>query len=180
MVPPPGPQDTRVFCSPARRLDPPVGGLDGGDMSAATRTADKIFAGLAALTALAVVVQVFLAGVGVFGMDAPKAEDAGSFDPHRVLGEIIGGLTLLMLIAALVARASRRVMWASIVLFLLAEFAQHGLASGGNSNKWVGGLHALDGVVILLLALWLHLDSRPRLAGSAADGSLRDENSRAA
>jgi hypothetical protein len=142
--------------------------LDGGGMSGASRTADKIFAGLAAITALAVVVQVFLAGVGVFGMDAPKAEDAGSFDLHRGLGEIIGGLTLLMLIAALVARASRRVMWTSIVLFLLAEFAQHGLASGGNSNKWVGGLHALDGVVILLMALWLHLDSRPRLRAASA------------
>jgi len=137
-------------------------------MSGASRTADKIFAWLAAITAVAVLVQVFLAGVGVFGMDAPKAEDAGSFDTHRMLGEIIGGLTLLMLIAALVARASKRVMWTSIVLFLLAEFAQHGLASGGNSNKWVGGLHALVGVVILLMALWLHLDSRPRLTGRAA------------
>jgi hypothetical protein len=137
-------------------------------MSGAGRTADKIFAWLAALTALAVVVQVFLAGVGVFGIDAAKPEDASSFDPHRALGEIIGGLTLLMLIAALIARASKRVMWTSIVLFLLAEFAQHGLASGGNSNKWVGGLHALDGVVILLIALWLHLDSRSRLSGRAA------------
>jgi uncharacterized protein DUF6220 len=136
-------------------------------MSPASRTADKIFAGLAAITALAVVVQVFLAGVGAFGMNAAKVEDAGSYDPHRVLGEVIGGLTLLMLIAALVARASRRVMWASIVLFLLAEFAQHGLASGGDSNKWIGGLHAFDGLVILLLALWLHLDSRPRLTGRA-------------
>ena len=89
-------------------------------MSGASRVADKIFAVLAAITALAILVQVFLAGVGVFGINAAKPEDASSFDPHRVLGEIIGGLTLLMLIAALVARASRRVMWASIVLFLLA------------------------------------------------------------
>src|SRR4051794_28729309 len=164
MLPPVGPGDTWVSCATARRLDPLPGGLDRDRMSGASRTADKIFAWLAALTALAVVVQVFLAGVGVFGIDAAKPEDASSFDAHRTLGEIIGGLTLLMLIAALVARASKRVMWASIVLFLLAEFAQHGLASGGNSNKWVGGLHALDGVVILLLALWLHLDSRPRLS----------------
>ena len=139
-------------------------------MSGASRVADKIFAVLAAITALALLVQVFLAGVGVFGINAAKPEDASSFDPHRALGEIIGGLALLMLIAALVARASKRVMWSSIVLFLLAEFAQHGLASGGNDNKWVGGLHALDGVIILLLALWLHLDSRPRLMGRPAHG----------
>jgi Family of unknown function (DUF6220) len=132
-------------------------------VSRASRTAGKIFAGVAAITALAVVVQVFLAGSGVFGIDAAKVEDAGSFDPHRVLGEVIAGLTLVMLIAALVARAAKRIMWASIVLFLLAEFAQHGLASAGDSNKWLGGLHALDGVVILLIALWLHLDSRSQL-----------------
>src|SRR3954465_7136779 len=114
-------------------------------MSGAGRTADKIFAGLAAITALAVLVQVFLAGVGVFGMDAPKAEDAGSFDAHRVLGEIIGGLTLLMLIAALVARASRRVMWASIVLFLLAEFAQHGFVLAGHNKKRGGAPPAPPG-----------------------------------
>jgi hypothetical protein len=132
-------------------------------LSGARSTAHMIFAGLAAITALAVVVQVFLAGVGVFGIDAKTAEDAASFDPHRVLGEIIGGLALLLLVAAVVARASKRAVWGAIVLFLLAEFAQHALASGGDSNKWVGGLHALDGIIVLLLALWLHLDSRTRL-----------------
>src|SRR4051794_4507979 len=136
MVPPPGPQDTRVFCSPARRLDPPADALDGGRMSGASRTADKIFAWLAAITALAVVVQVFLAGVGVFGMNAAKAEDASSFDPHRVLGEIIGGLTLLMLIAALVARASRRGMLGHHPVFLPPGVAPHRVPAGWNTNKW--------------------------------------------
>src|SRR3954467_13423325 len=169
MLPPGGPGDTWVSCSTARRLDPLPGGLDRDRMSGASRTADKIFAWLAAPTALAGRGPGFPPGAGVCGIDAAKPEDASSFDAHRTLGEIIGGLTLLMLIAALVARASKRVMWASIVLFLLAEFAQHGLASGGNSNKWVGGLHALDGVIILLLALWLHLDSRPRLTAGRAE-----------
>src|SRR4051794_10931834 len=144
MVPPRGPSDTLIFGShrgrvsdfAASRLDRLPGGLDGGRMSGASRTADKIFAALAAITALAVLVQVFLAGVGVFGMDAAKAEDAGSFDPHRVLGEIIGGLTLLMLIAALVARASRRGMLGHHPVFLPPGVAPHRVPAGWNTNKW--------------------------------------------
>jgi len=33
--------------------------------------------------------------------------------------------------------------------------AQSVLASLGDNNKWLGGLHALDGMLILLLALWI-------------------------
>ena len=29
------------------------------------------------------------------------------------------------------------------------------VAAAGDSNKWVGGLRALDGLVILLLSVWL-------------------------
>jgi len=135
-------------------------------VSPARRNADTIFTWLAALTALDILVQVFLAGVGAFGDHARKVEDATSFDPHRFNGEIVAGLTLLMLIAALVARASKFQIWGSVVVFLLAEVAQHGLASGGDSNKWVGGLHAFDGILILLLVIGLHVTSRRRIGAS--------------
>jgi hypothetical protein len=32
----------------------------------------------------------------------------------------------------------------------------------GDSSKWVGGAHALDGMVILLLSLWLAIAARRR------------------
>jgi cytochrome b561 len=130
-------------------------------------TVYRVYSGLTSLLALAVVVQVFLAGVGVFGVDSTDLDKASSFDPHRALGNVIGGLALVILLAAVIARAPARAVWGSIVLFLLAGFAQTGLAAAGDDNKWVGGLHAADGVVILLLALWLHLDSRAGLRRSA-------------
>ena len=51
------------------------------------------------------------------------------------------------------------------MLALLVIVAQSGLAAG-DSNKWLGGLHALDGMVILLLSLWLAITAwRRRQAG---------------
>jgi hypothetical protein len=43
----------------------------------------------------------------------------------------------------------------TLVLALLTVIAQSVLASLGDNNKWLGGLHALDGMLILLLALWI-------------------------
>ena len=52
------------------------------------------------------------------------------------------------------------------MLALLVIVAQSGLAAAGDSNKWLGGLHALDGMVILLLSLWLAITAwRRRQAG---------------
>jgi hypothetical protein len=40
---------------------------------------------------------------------------------------------------------------------LLTEVAQHSLAESGTDNPAVGGLHAVVGMVVLLLATWLAL-----------------------
>ena len=146
-------------------------------LSSARRGADTVFFWLTVLLVLAVIVQFFLAGVGVFGvnhLNVTKAgfnahkviEDANSFDPHRVNGFIIEVLSLLLLIAALVAHISKRVMWTSFVLALLAIGAQGALAAGGDSHKWVGGLHALDGVIIMGIIGWLHVNARRRTRSS--------------
>ena len=66
---------------------------------------------------------------------------------------ILLGIGLLILAA--LARAARSVWVGALVLAILAAVAQSGLAAGGEDNKWVGGLHALDGMIILLLAGWL-------------------------
>jgi len=52
-------------------------------------------------------------------------------------------------------RGGARGVIGTVVLALLVIVAQSGLAAAGDSNKWLGGLHALDGMVILLLSLWL-------------------------
>jgi hypothetical protein len=75
-------------------------------------------------------------------------------------------ISLILLILALVAWASRATVIGTFVLALLVIVAQSGLASAGESNKWLGGLHALDGMVILLLSIWLAIAARRRRARS--------------
>jgi len=116
---------------------------------------DVIYSYLAAFFVLGVLVQVFLAGVGVFGINASKVANASSFDPHRAWGSVLMAIAFVLLILALIAWASRATVIGTFVLAVLVIVAQSGLAAAGDSNKWLGGLHALDGMVILLLSLWL-------------------------
>lgn len=115
-----------------------------------------------ALFAAGVVVQVFLAGSGVFGMHGTDAAHAGTFDPHRMLGNALGVAAAVLFLLALVARQSLRLVIGALVLAVLTEVAQHGLADAGGSNHWLGGLHAADGVLILLLGCWLAFAARRR------------------
>jgi hypothetical protein len=132
-------------------------------VTGARAAADTVFAYLAALLVLGIIVQFFLAGLGVFGIDGKDLDKATSLDPHRALGHILAGIAILMFIAALVARTGKTKIWVSIVIALLAELVQSALAGGGEDHHWLGGLHALDGVIILGLAGWMHKVSRDRL-----------------
>src|SRR4051812_5199559 len=82
-------------------------GSPGPAVSGARRGAERVFAYLAALLVLGIVVQFFLAGLGAFGLDGKTIEESDAFDPHVGLGHILAGVALLMLIAALVARTSK-------------------------------------------------------------------------
>ena len=126
------------------------------------RGADVAYGYLVALFVLGVLFQVFLAGVGVFGINARKVANASSFDPHRAWGSVLMVLAIVLLLVALAAWQSRGTVIGTFVLALLAVVAQNGLAAAGDSNKWLGGLHALDGMVILLLSLWLAIAARRR------------------
>ena len=128
------------------------------DLTGWRRGVDRAYVYLVTLFFVGVLVQVFLAGVGAFGVfdsHATKIADASSFDPHRALGNILGGVALILLILAALVRASRATWVGALVLAILAAVAQSGLAGGGEHSKWVGGLHALDGIIILLLSGWL-------------------------
>jgi hypothetical protein len=127
------------------------------------RRVDVVYGYLAALFLLGVLAQVYLAGVGAFGH---KEKGDGAFNPHESLGNVLGIVAVVLLVLALIARESKRTVIASFVLALLTEVAQHGLAQGGHSDKWVGGLHAFDGMLILGLAAWLVISWRRRYAAS--------------
>jgi Mn2+/Fe2+ NRAMP family transporter len=114
---------------------------------------------------IAVLVQIYLAGVGAFGEH--KTPHSGAFDPHENLGHYLGIAAVLLLILALVAHVSTSTMVWALVLALLTEVAQEGLASGGRSVKWVGGFHAFDAALILALSCWLFYTWRRRQAASS-------------
>jgi hypothetical protein len=127
---------------------------------------DVVYGYLAAFFLLGVLLQVYLAGIGTFGINARKVANATSLNPHRAWGTVLMVIALVLLILALIAWASRATVIETFVLALLVIVAQSGLASAGESNKWIGGLHALDGMVILLLSLWLAIAAwRRRRAG---------------
>jgi Family of unknown function (DUF6220) len=108
------------------------------------------------------VVQIFLAGVGIFGLDGQELGATGetAFNPHRSLGFGMGGLTLIILILALIARPGARSIVLSVVIFVLAFLAQSILAGLGEDTPVFGGLHALDGLAILGIAGFLYWSSR--------------------
>ncbi len=117
---------------------------------------------LLAIFLLLGVVQIFLAGLGVFDLNGRKlgAEGETAFDPHRMVGFVMGGLSLIILILALIARRSRSSVVLSVVLALLSFLAQSILAGLGEDTAFFGGLHAVDGLAILGIAGYLHAVAR--------------------
>jgi hypothetical protein len=143
--------------------------LTPGRRAGARRAVDVAYGYLAAFFVAGVLVQVYLAGIGIFGINSAKVANATSLDPHGAWGTVLMVLSVILLILALVAWVSRvTVIW-TFVLAVLVTAAQTALAAAGENNKWIGGLHALDGMVILLLSLWLAITARRRqtVAGHA-------------
>jgi hypothetical protein len=87
------------------------------------------------------VVQVFLAGLGVF--DDPKL-----FITHREFGYLFGWLTLVILVLALAGRMPRRVTGLSILLLVLFAL-QSVLVSVRGDLPAIAALHPLNGFAIL-------------------------------
>ncbi len=125
-------------------------------MNGIQRGAYQVYRVLIGAVAAACVVQIFLAGRGVFGITpGKKLDDQSSLDPHRALGEIIGLAAILAFLCALVAWRNRRLIGETFALAFMAEVLQHAFALP--KHPWVAGLHALDGVAILGLAFMLAL-----------------------
>jgi hypothetical protein len=123
-------------------------------MAGVRRGATAVMRFFAPLVFIAIVVQIFLAGEGIFGIKRiQELEDAKTLDPHRDLGFILAQpVAILFLIVALLAwHPDRKVRWVSILLPFLT-FAQEPLAWAG---RWTGGLHPVNAVLLLGLFGWL-------------------------
>jgi uncharacterized protein DUF6220 len=131
--------------------------------SSARQVASMIVRYGAMLFGTGVIVQFYLAGSGIFAATGP-VKDASSLDPHRLLGNILAVLALLLLIATIVARPSRRVMITVIVLFVLTA-VEGFIAGAGDGAPYVGALHPVVAAIILglaaLIPIWVPRSGRP-------------------
>jgi mercuric ion transport protein len=131
-----------------------------------------------AYTALAVVawifaacilVQVFLAGMGVF--DGPER-----FETHRNFGYTFGWLTLVMVIIAAVGRLGRVLVGLSL-LALVQFFLQSVFILFRESQPAIAALHPVNGVLLLVVAIaigriaWAGRRAAIRSAAGAPDAT---------
>lgn len=100
----------------------------------------RIRLALAALFLVGVGVQFYLAGRGAFGAD-------GGYDPHRVVGSILQGISLIILIVTVAIPATRNStdIGLAAVLFVLSSL-QMVLANVDSAE--VGAFHALNAFLI--------------------------------
>jgi hypothetical protein len=135
------------------------------------RGARSVMKWFAALYVVLIVVQVFLAGEGIFGLNTIKHSDdcdkkggvaahltqcsgnSKTLDPHRALGFFLTfpGAILFLIVALLAWHPVTRVRIVSIVLPFLA-FIQMLLPGAG---RWVAGLHPVNAILLLALFGWL-------------------------
>jgi hypothetical protein len=91
------------------------------------------------------VVQVFLAGLGVF-------EDASRFALHRDFGYLFGLLTIVLIVLAVAGRLGRVVIGLSVLLFV-QFILQSVFVVLRESAPFVAALHPLNGFAILLVGI---------------------------
>ena len=135
---------------------------DGRALTGAGAGADKAFAGLLAVFLVAGLVQIFLAGFGVFDLLGGEGEDGSSFDPHRTLGFTMGIVALLLLLLALIARVDATTMLLAFGLAVMTAGLQSLLAELGEDTALIGGLHAVNGLALLGLASYLRVAAQRR------------------
>lgn len=93
---------------------------------------------LGGITMLLIVLQFFLAGIGVFG--------AGDIEMHRVIGYLITLFAVALLLLALGGRLARpRILFSALLLVLL--IVQIGLIE--SNEPWVMAFHPLNALLIL-------------------------------
>ena len=148
------------------------------------RRATSVLKWFSGLYVVLIVIQVYLAGEGIFGLNVIKHSDdcdkhganlsaspcignTNTLDAHRALGFFLTFFgAILFLIVALVAwHSNKRIRIITIVAPILT-FVQMILPGGG---RWVGALHPVNAILILGMYLWLFLTLRKEAPAVAAE-----------
>jgi hypothetical protein len=119
------------------------------------------FIGVAWLFLACVVVQVFLAGLGVFA-------GAQNFSLHREFGYVFGWLTLVLLLLALGGRLGRR--WIGLSALILVLFAFQSVFVALREVPALAALHPVNALAIFGVAL--HLARRSRVLADDRSASV--------
>jgi Family of unknown function (DUF6220) len=99
------------------------------------------------LYVLAIILQVYFAGEGIFGAGDSSIEDANSLNLHRDFGWFISQpIALLLLIVTLLAWLPDKRLRTLSILAPILLFVQSILPSTG---RWVAALHPVNAFVIL-------------------------------
>ena len=135
-----------------------------GDITVARSFARRALPWVSGFFVACALLQVFLAGLGVF-------DNPASFLTHRDFGYTIGMLTLVILVLALVGREPKRIVGLSALL--LVQFALQSIfILQRGSNNAVAALHPVNGFLILLVAVlitrWSWAERHAPVASSEA------------
>lgn len=108
------------------------------------QTIGRIHRVLAWIVLAALVFQVYLAGVGLFGAD--------SMDLHRDFGFMIELPVLLLFILALVGRLGRQTIGMSAALVVLTIIQVNVLPALDGDLAWVAALHPVNALALMGLS----------------------------
>jgi len=118
-------------------------------MAGVRRGARAVLKYFIALYIVAVIIQVFLAGEGIFGAEGSPTDDDQSttLDPHRGLGWFLTmPIAFLLLIVALLAwlpNKRNRVLAIALPFILFVQLIL------GDAGRWGGAFHPLNAILIL-------------------------------
>ncbi len=112
---------------------------------------------IALIITAGLVVQFFLAGVGVFGAD--------SFDAHKGLGWILHTASILILIAAIIGPRDRKSILFSIA-FIVVFTIQTMLPAA--DEPWLAAFHPLLALAVLGMAAHIGMPAISRRRGATA------------
>ena len=105
--------------------------------------------------------QIFLAGLGVFSFgDHDVAGGTSAFDAHKTLGFTLAGAAIIIFVLALIARAGVGPVVGCGVLVVQTSLLQSLLAGLADHTALFGGLHALDGLLVIGIAGFLYAAAR--------------------
>lgn len=109
--------------------------------------ARSTFLGATVLLVVGAVVQIFLAGLGVF-------DDPSVFITHRDFGFMLELLPIVMLVAAIIGRMGRGYIGGAVLLFV--QFMMQSVFVAARTDMpAIAALHPLNGFFILLVGLIL-------------------------